>query len=408
MKKNLNICCFSRVNYWHGIKGGMDLHGRLLSEGLVRRGHEVSMMSTRHPNGAKEIDKNGVRFFFLPNTVYGSRRKGWGIQSLTKMLSLDHQTPFDLIWSQSFDAFGCRHLRRNHSKPNIVATLHGCIEQEILTFKRNLPIQLKTPVNIVKALAALAFSFFAVQRPLLSLCSKIITVSSQVAVDLQKWHGTHIVQKCVTIHNGVDTSRFKPDPEKRDFIRRHYGFSDHETILLSIGRLTYEKGHHLAVELLRDLRKMGLNVRLLIVGSGPAYSFLVRQVRDANLACAVTFVGQVDNDHTPDYYNASDIFVMPSLTAEGMPYVLLEAMACAKPVIASRIGGNTDVIDDGENGFLFTPGKIVELSSRVALFMKGEALSQQIGMRARKQVLNDYSLQQMITRTSDVFESLVG
>lgn len=88
---------FPNVTLWHGIKGGMEIHGKLMSEGLVKKGHKVSVISTRHSE-----DKGGVKIYYLKNTVFGSRMINWGRESVKKILDLHRKT--------SLPSFGAKGL----------------------------------------------------------------------------------------------------------------------------------------------------------------------------------------------------------------------------------------------------------------------------------------------------------
>ena len=86
--------------------------------------------------------------------------------------------------------------------------------------------------------------------------------------DIKKWFGSKIADKCEIVPNGIDVSLFKPDLEERKATREAYGIDERETVLLTLGRLNHEKGHHLAIEALRQLKMQNMNVKLLIVGTG--------------------------------------------------------------------------------------------------------------------------------------------
>lgn len=400
----MNICCFSRVNYWHGIKGGMDLHGRLLAEGLVERGHSVTMISTRHPLGIVEEKCNGVKVYFLPDTVFGSRRKGWAESSVRKFIELNRRKRFDVVWSQSFDAFGMADNRYTAPRVPVVATLHGSIQQEYSTFLANIGSGVMHPLKTASRVAGLPYSYFKVQKPLLAIADRIITVSSGVAEDLSRWYGKKLLNRCTTVANGVNTELFRPDDEQRKSTRQALGFADKEVVLLTMGRLTHEKGHHLAIRALKLLLNANVPVRLAIVGDGPELNALGKLVRLTGLGDRVVFTERVDNSQMPYYYNCADIVLMPTLTVEGLPFVLLEAMSCARPVIASRIGGIGEVISDGENGLLVEPGNLRASVDAVMRLVNDNVLSACLGEAARVTILADFSLNQMVDRTLRVME----
>ena len=395
----MNICCFSRVNYWHGIKGGMDLHGRLLAEGMAGRGHSVTMISTRHPSGLIEEQFNGVQVYFLPDTVYGSRRHGWAAASADKFSELHRQRPFDLVWSQSFDAFGLADGRKAASPVPIVATLHGSIQQEYATFLANIGPGVLRPLQTIARAAGLYYSYFKVQKPLLSIADRIITVSPGVAEDLGRWYGKAVGQQCTTVPNGVDTGLFKPDAGQRRSLRQSLGLGEKDVALLTMGRLTHEKGHHLAVRAVKALLEADVPARLIVVGDGPARRALERLARRIGLSDRAVFRGQVDNSLMPGYYNATDMVLMPTLTVEGLPFVLLEAMSCARPVIASRIGGIRELIHDGKNGLLVEPGNLPVLVAAIMRLFNDGALAARLGEAARAAILDDFCLDRMVDRT---------
>ncbi len=95
----MHICAFSIVNYWQGVKGGMEIHGQLLSQGLVDGGHRVSIISTKHPDGKEIEEQEGVKIYYLPNTVLGSRRNQWIRESVRKFYELHRQDPLPPLMS---------------------------------------------------------------------------------------------------------------------------------------------------------------------------------------------------------------------------------------------------------------------------------------------------------------------
>ncbi len=386
--------------------GGMDVHGKLLAQGLAARDHRVVLLSTRHPIGKTREIIDGVEIFYLQDTVFGSRRRGWPQESVRAFRTIHRQTPFDLVWSQSFDASGVIPLRRRMDSPPLVLTLHGSVVQEFWSVRENMKSLVKKPPELAKALAGLLYSYAVTQRPLLHCSDAMIAASSVVVHDIVRWFGKGLSSKFTVVNNGVDTGRFKPDEELRQRIRGTYGVGENECLVLSLGRITAAKGYELAVESLRILLRNGARVRLMIAGDGPLLDQLKRSVREKGIEDHVIFTGFVENDRTTGLYNAADVFVMPTLTIEGLPFVLLEAMACEKPVIASRRGGNMTLINDRENGLFVEPGDIGDLVEKIEILMKDRELAARLAATARKFILRDYSLEQMINRSADIMETI--
>lgn len=385
----------------------MDLHGKLLSEGMVKRGHNVSIISTKQPDGKEYEERNGVKIYYLKNTVFGSRRKGWRKESISKFLELHRHRPFDVIWSQSFDAFGVTSLKKNLLNIPVILTLHGSIQQEFKTFLTNFFNNLKKPLKIIGSVAGLLYSYFLVQKPLLSSSDRVITVSAKVMEDIKKWFGNRIEDKCEIVPNGIDVSLFKPDLGQRKATREAYRIDEREVVLLTLGRLTLEKGHHLAIEALRQLKMQNMNVKLLIVGTGNYNDSLLSKVKNAALNDVVIFIGAVENKETANYYNSADIFLMPTLTVEGLPFVLLEAMSCGKPVIASRIGGIASAIENGKNGLLTDPGECAQLTDKIRLLINDPGLANSLAESAMRTVHETFSVDRMVDKTQEIMKKAV-
>jgi glycosyltransferase involved in cell wall biosynthesis len=143
-------------------------------------------------------------------------------------------------------------------------------------------------------------------------------------------------QAIAVLRNGVDLARFRP--LDRVGLRRQLGLA--QPTLLSAGNLIELKGHHLAIAALEQLRDW----QLVIAGKGALDADLKQQVSDRGLTARVRFTGALSQQHLIDYYNAADALVLAS-SREGMPNVVLEAMACGLPVVATAVGGIPEVLD---------------------------------------------------------------
>lgn len=374
------------------------MHGKLLTEGLVRRGHQVSLITTRHPDGREYEENEGVSIHYLRDTRFGARRNNWPQASVSRFHRLHEEQPFDVVLSQSFAAYGLKSGRLNLRIP-VVPMLQGCIKQGIMSFRSNVLRDPKRPVAILRSFTGLFYSYYAVEKPLLSMAARIVVVSNELKDDLKRWYGDSVADKAVVIFNGIDTERFSPNPDFRRDIRDKYDVAERETLLLSLGTVNREKGHHLAVAALERILPKNPNTKLMIVGRGEYEQRLKKEIDYSNLGDNVVLTGRIDNLETPKYYNAADIFLMPTLRIEGLPFVLLEAMACGKPVIASQIGGNTSVVRDKENGLLVQPGNVDELADGISLLLNNEELARGLSSSARTTVLDDFNIDQMVDKT---------
>ena len=165
----------------------------------------------------------------------------------------------------------------------------------------------------------------------------------------------------LTLPNGVDLNRFHLRPQ--GIARGVLGWPSAPTLLL-VGNLQESKGQHLALQALHQLP----TCRLVLVGDGPHRASLQKLARHLNVAERVLFMGQLDQDHLATCYSAADVLLLPS-SREGWPNVVLEAMACGTPVVATRVGGIPDMVNTPVAGCLMPERNVPELVAAVQRLM---------------------------------------
>lgn len=182
------------------------------------------------------------------------------------------------------------------------------------------------------------------------------------------------------IPNGVDTAAFRPSepPRMAGPIR-----------LLFVGRLTRQKGLDVLIQAL-DKLEPGNGVSLTIVGDGPLMDDLRNQARSLGIADSIEFKGWLSRDLLPDEYRKHDVFVLPSRD-EGMPNVLLEAMASGLPAVATDIAGNNELVREGATGLLIPPNDADLLCSALAKLKDNPDLIAKMGKTARVLARDKYS-----------------
>lgn len=219
---------------------------------------------------------------------------------------------------------------------------------------------------------------------------------------VQGWWDPSLIN---VLPNGVEIARYSPCSEVRARVRRELGLSADALVVGFVGRLVDLKGVPTLLEALGNLLPVVPEIRALVVGSGPELGRLQDCVANsAALRGRVMFVGA--RDDVADLLKAMDIFVLPSLM-EGMSNTILEAMATGVPVIATRVGGNPEIVTDAVAGYLFEPGDAVDLSKKLATLLLDRGLRGSIGHEARKRILKDFSLEVMLTRYRELYLGLV-
>ena len=188
---------------------------------------------------------------------------------------------------------------------------------------------------------------------------------------------------------GFDVCRLGVDPQR--FIPSVKSQANETCQILCIGRLLLAKGQSIILDSVAQLKQQGVLVHLTLVGTGPDQQTLINYAESLGISSQVTFTGAVDQDNILPYYNQADMFVLPSF-AEGIPVVLMEAMAMAIPCITSRITGIPELIQDGQNGILVPASDSEGLTQAIKRLAENQVLRQQLGEAGRATILSDYDL----------------
>jgi glycosyltransferase involved in cell wall biosynthesis len=214
-------------------------------------------------------------------------------------------------------------------------------------------------------------------RHLICVCSDLKKVALELGMD---------EGRTSVIGNGVDTAKFRP--LDRDASRRKLGLPAQGRIILSVGHLTERKGFHLLLRAFAMLRERG-DLRVAVVGDGEMRQPLRRLADELGIADRVVFPGAVGNEALPEWYSASDLFVMAS-SREGWPNAVCEALACGLPVVGTRVWGMPEIVTGPQLGLLIserTPEALAEALERaLKTAWDRDAIARQGGLRTWSQV----------------------
>ena len=402
----MRVCMLSNVTYWHGLRGGMDLHGKHLLEGLTERGHKVIVISTRHRSDKKYEQINGIRILYLENTTFSSPRRRWKKESLRALRAILTKEKIDLVVSQSKAGYGVVRMVRGKGIP-FVTIMHGyetmifaSVLNQVMNFKKDY-------LSLLKPLmAALYYSLFQ-EYPLLINSSKTIAVSDKVAQVLGR--RPLVKQKKISVVNyGIDLEVFRSSESKRREMRTALNLLDDDRVILFLSLISKQKGADVAIRAFNLLSREAKNIKLIVAGDGDYLPGAKQLAEGLGIADKVIFPGFVRNEDTSLFYNASDVFIFPTLRLESFGIVIAEAMACGKPVIASNIGSIPNVIDNGVNGILIPPGDFRELASQIKRLFNDRMYSKALSEKAQLKANERFGLNRMVESTIEVFESAIG
>ena len=225
--------------------------------------------------------------------------------------------------------------------------------------------------------------FYACDRYFSGSIDHWLSTSRYNAAQVESRYG----RKVEVLHNGVDVDQFKPQP-RAPALRARLGLPAAAQVLVSVGRLVGWKGLRVIIEALPQLPQ---DAHYLIVGDGPDAERLREQAAQLGVAERVHFFGRVAHEELPQVLAQADILVQPSVGEESFGITLVEAMACALPVVASRQGGMTEIVLPGVTGELPPPGDVGAWRDAISQLLREPDRRRALGTAGRVRVVAEFT-----------------
>jgi len=350
------------THYWRPHRGGIETVAREQALRLLRRGHQVTVVTSRLGEDRAREDDQGLRLIRLraanPLEARGVPYPLFSPALLPKALSLLRAHDVALVHSHTF-------------LPSVVLAAAGrALGKPVLVLQHNTYVEYPQPLRGLEDLADATLGALT-----LRLARRRLAVSEETRRYVQRLASG----PCELLRNGVDTARFQPAaPGERASLRKSLGLPDDRFVALTVRRLSFKNG----IDTLLEAAALLPSVHFAIAGGGPDRAFLDRAVEERALT-NVQALGFVPDESLPALYRAADLFVLPSKSGEGMPMVVLEAFASGLPCVATRTGGQVEIVQEGLTGFLVAPGEPAELACAVRDAAADPAALQRLGLAAR-------------------------
>ncbi len=235
-----------------------------------------------------------------------------------------------------------------------------------------------------------------------SHCAKVIAVSDDLRRYLVSTLGFNR-SRVMTLHNGIDLTRYSGS-STRDGTRRRFDVSEGSLVAGTAGSLFAVKGLEYLLEAAAELRRWYPSFTLLIAGEGNQERTLKEMADSLDLGKTVRFLGFCND--IPDFLGALDVYVCSSVS-EGLSLSILEAMAESRPVVATDVGGNPELIRQGENGFLVPPADPGSLAARIKELFDDPMARERFGKCGRRIVEENFSLERMIRDYETLYEKVL-
>ena len=363
--------------------GGIQAHVANLAQSLAAQGHQVRVVTVRRNKHERVHDTfAGLKVTRLPQVNVPKTLTAQYLAAATAVLiALRARGQADVVhyhtyWPDAFTAFIVN---------KFVPTIYTAHESRFLImseqgeFRRKLQLALKPFQGIVAP------------------STELLTVARQLGVSSER---------SVFIPNAVDANKFSPSVA-RGSLRSLCNLSPDHILILCPRRLVPKNGVEYLIESLPLIRQRFDKTALVIVGDGPERQKLEARVAELGLQNSVIFLGGQDNDKLPAFYADADIVAIPSLK-EATSIAGLEAMASARAVVATNVGGLPEIIEDGVNGLLVPPRDPEALALAITRLIETPELRKQLGLAARARVEQKFTWEQVATETTRAYERAIA
>lgn len=371
----ISICHVAVGDLW----AGAEVQLKVLLSKLVQRAEvNLSVILFNEGRLEKEIGSLGIPVKVFPESRWGSGK------IFLELVREFKKSNIQIIHTHKYkDTILAAPAAKLCGIPHVVRTVHG----------------LREPFEGLQAFNMSCYE--AIERTVHRYCvDVIIGVSSQIEA---KYKAQGQVSRVACIRNGIDLEG-KSVQTDRWRTRKELSV-DWETCLIgTVGRLTPVKGIPYLLDAARILLRQGANVKVLVVGDGSIRQDLLAQAGNLGVGERVVFLGH--REDTDVLLQALDIFVLPSLS-EGIPMALLEAMAASRPIVASRVGGIPEIIEDGVEGFLVESMDVNGLAERCRRLIESPDVARKMGEQGRKRVEREFSATAMADRVVSVYKELL-
>jgi len=361
---------------------GSGINVLLTMRGLRVKGYDVELATKGNGELIKEVEKEGfkVRAISHFNQEINPYKD---VMALFELVYVIKKYRYDIVHTHNSKAgFIGRLAAKICGTPLVIHTVHGFAFHD---FER--PWRRKL--------------FIFLERLAAKWADKLIVISNP----LKDWGlrlGIGKKEQYVLIYSGIEIDKFKVniDVNKK---KEEFGIRPDELVVGVVAKLWEGKGHECVLKAAKDVIKKVPNVRFMFVGEGYLYRSL-KELRDKlGLTDYVIFTGF--RKDIPQITSIFDVAVLASYF-EGLGRVILEAMACGVPVVATKVGGIVDVVEDGITGFLIPPRNVDALSESLIKLLTNENLRKELGNNAKKRIDERFSSQTMIDEIDSLYRSL--
>jgi glycosyltransferase involved in cell wall biosynthesis len=372
---------FQVVPYYPPHLGGMEYYVQGLSEELAARGHDVTVFTSSNltMQSISRINRVKVCSLKIMSKIYNVPV----VPALFWRLMASEKP--DVVHTHQYPVFF-----------SDVSAAYSLAKKVPLLVHVHVVSDAKSPISGI--ISDLYYSSLGLCT--LSAADSLVAPSMAYKAKLSNMHVDP--NKIQVIPYGIDIKRFQSATGSA--FKKKYG-CESSRVILSVGRLNYQKGFQYLIQALPGILKQVPNAKLVIVGDGEKLAYLQGLSRSLGVNGSVVFTGAMNQTEIPGAYAACDVFALPSLF-ESFGISLIEAQATGKPVVCTRTGGAPEALIDGKTGLLVEPANPKQLESAIMHILSDDKLALSMGRAGKQFVQARYDIQIIISTMIDVYEEL--
>jgi len=387
---NMRICMLT-WEFPPRIVGGIARHCLSLSKALAKLGHEVYVVTLEFPGAPLFEDINGIKVYRVlielghPNFIIWTFLFNHFMEK--KVADLSENIEFDIIhihdWLTAKAGISSKHFL---NKP-LISTIHSTEEGR----SRGL----HNPDS---------FLIDGIEWWMTYEARQVIVCSNSVKWEVES-HFSLPHDKVTVIPNGIEVSSFNLNINREE-VKRRYGIKPNERIILFVGRLVPQKGVDTLIKAVPLIVQQHRDVRILIAGDGWSRNYLEELARSMGLGDRIRFLGFISDWELEDLMVTADVLVVPSIY-EPFGIVALEGMAAGTPVVATNIGGLSEIIEHDRTGVLVYPEDPGSIAWGINKVLSDPKYADWLVRNARRKVRKAYSWEAIAKRTVEVYEAAI-
>ena len=403
--EKLNICI---VSHKFPILGRAATHGFLwpIARGLAARGHNVTVLAAKSPQGKSEISEEGVTAYYLLEGRAANRPFPLAVKG--KFEELHAKEPFHLV--HSLDSCAYRIGRRK--KAFQIAIAYDVEATNMAQIFSILGMAQETLGSLIQTSIAVGYkflrTFYGGDRRLLKSADGVFVTSPMQRLTLERYY-LYPDLKTFTVPYGIEVRPGDTQSDyKTEILKTQLGLTpDNQTIVTvtDMAELQEMRG------LLSAFQKVAIkkpHSRLIVVGNGPQRERIEYETYQMALGNRVIFEGAVNNTELADYISLGDIFVNLSARTSGFEPSMLEAMAQEKVIIGSEVSPIATIVENGHDGFLLRPADTTSLSALILDIFHHHVPSREVGARARLKMAQLFDTDKMVDQTLAAYTQILN